>query len=967
MLFTIKIINKPFSIKLVLMAIFIMISVRYSSAQLVVSTAMSPQQLVQNVLVGSGITVSNVTYTGSLDAIGSFSGGAGSNIGMSNGIIMSNGLVDGNGSNGDYPIGSPASNFNSWIFSNSPCHDPQLLSIATDSIYDEAILEFDFIPVSDSIRFRYVFASEEYPEYVNSHFNDVFGFFISGPNPAGGSYNSTNIALIPGTDTSVSINNVNDGQSWTGPPTGPCRNCTYYVDNFYGTTIVYNGFTTVLTASCKVTPCSTYHIKLGVADVGDPSWDSAVFLDANSFSTDALQTTVTYTSSLDTMAIEGCSSAIVSFLLQSPATSPYVINYTIGGTATNGVDYPLIPISDTIQTGQDSIALVISPIIGGLPDSIKTVTITVQASACASPVVYTVYIKRSSPLIVDATGDTTVCSGGQATLISSVSGGNQPYSFMWSNTAGNTNSVVVSPTVTTNYVVSISDACGVTATDTVLVYYATTNATISNDTTICPGGIAVLTAGGGIAYRWNNNIYTAVNTVSPLRTTKYFVSVTDACKGYDSVTVFVNPPPNIVATVTLDSICIGDSSSLSVSGGISYLWSSSPFDSSLTGQQTLANLVVHPSVTTVYTVTGTNNLTCTNSASVTVNLKPTPMASFSINPTETCVGHIVNITFNGTSGYNETYNWDFAGGTAIGSGAGPYLVNWATPGMKTITLSITVDGCPSTIFSDSVLIDHDVIANFTAIDTAGCVPLTVSFFDSSQYETASATYLWKFGDSTTSTEKNPIHGYNTAGKYSITLIVSNGAGCSDSITYPMFVDVHPAPLSAFDANPYTASIFYPVIMFFNHSSGSPPPVSWLWNMGDGGTSTDSSNFIHTYSDTGKFVVSMITYNQYGCSDTAYRNITIKPDYTIYIPNAFTPNGDDRNPVFYAYGVGITVFDLKIFDRWGAQIFESENINVGWDGTYKGAPCPEGVYTYQIYYKEDQKEEHLLFGRITLIR
>ena len=287
--------------------------------------------------------------------------------------------------------------------------------------------------------------------------------------------------------------------------------------------------------------------------------------------------------------------------------------------------------------------------------------------------------------------------------------------------------------------------------------------------------------------------------------------------------------------------------------------------------------------------------------------------------------------------------------------------------MKTITLSITVDGCPSNVFSDSVLIDHDVIANFTAMDTAGCVPLTVSFSDSSQYETASATYLWEFGDSTTSTEKNPIHGYNTDGKYTVSLIVSNGGGCSDSITYPMFIDVHPKPQSAFDANPYTASIFYPVIMFFNHSSGNPPPVSWLWNMGDGSTSTDSSNFIYTYRDTGKFVVSMITYNQYGCSDTAYRNITIRPDYTIYIPTAFTPNGDDRNPVFFAYGTGITVFDMKVFDRWGAQIFESENISVGWDGTYKGAPCPQGVYTYQIYYKEDQKEEHLLFGSITLLR
>jgi gliding motility-associated-like protein len=968
MFFFLKNINKCFGIKSILMAMIIIISGKDVSAQLVVSTAMTPQQLVDSVLVGKGITVSNVKYTGAFDAIGSFSGGASTNIGMSNGIVMSTGMVDGNGSNGDNPIGSPASNFNSWIFSQTPSLDPQLYSIATDSIYDAAVLEFDFIPISDTVRFRYVFASEEYPSYVNSIYNDVFGFFISGQNPAGGNYTNTNIALIPGTTTQVSINNVNDGYSGFGPPTGPCKNCQYYVDNFFGTTIVYNGFTTVLTASCKVIPCTSYHIKLGVADVGDPSWDSAVFLDANSFSSDALKTTVTYTSNLDsTAAIEGCSSAIVSFILQSAATSPYAINYTVGGTAINGVDYPLIPTSDTIPAGQDSVGIVISPIIGGLPDSIKTVTITIQTSLCGNPQVYTIYIKHNSQLFATALGDTTICMGGQAILSANASGGSKPYSYSWSNGAGNTNPIVVSPTISTNYIITVTDACGVTATDSAMVYYATTNATISNDTTICPGGTAVLTAGGGIAYHWNNNVNTAINTVSPIRTTIYFVTVTDACEGKNSVTVFVNPPPNIITSASPDSICIGGSSTLSVTGGVSYLWSSNPVDSSLVGQQTLANPVVNPSVTTVYTVTGTDNLTCTNTSSVMVYIMPTPFAFFTINPNEICVAQNVNVLFTGTTGSDETFNWNFGDGIATGSGAGPYQVNWSTTGVKIITLQISIKGCPSAMYSDSVSVEPIVIADFNALDTSGCIPLTVFFHDSSKFENAHTIYLWNFGDGSTSTLQNPIHTYINAGTYSVIFSVSNDTNCTSSYTAPMLVNAYPTPIAAFAADPYTVSIFYPAVMFFNHSGGSPPPVSWLWNMGDGATSVDSSNFIHTYRDTGKYVVTLIDYNIYGCTDTAYKRITVRPDYSLYIPNSFTPNGDDLNPIFYAYGTGITLFDMKIFNRWGDLIFESNNIFTGWDGKFKGVPCPEGVYTYQVYYKEDQKEQHLLFGKITLIR
>jgi len=138
---------------------------------------------------------------------------------------------------------------------------------------DAAVLEFDLIPVGNILEFQYVFASEEYLEWVGSNYNDVFGFFISGTNPGGGNYLNENIALIPGSNTVVCINNVNDSM-----------NSAYYVDNLglNGTSIVFDGFTTVLIAQASVVPSSTYHLKMAIADAGDFAYDSGIFLKAQS-------------------------------------------------------------------------------------------------------------------------------------------------------------------------------------------------------------------------------------------------------------------------------------------------------------------------------------------------------------------------------------------------------------------------------------------------------------------------------------------------------------------------------------------------------------------------------------------------------------------------------------------------------------------------------------------------------------
>jgi hypothetical protein len=183
---------------------------------------------------------------------------------MSDGIILTTGRID----------TIPSINDSAYKFSstsNSQPGDAFLDSSSPYPSYDAAVLEFDLIPVGNILEFQYVFGSEEYPEYVGMSFNDIFEFLISGSNPVGGIYANENIAKIPGTALPVCINNVNS-TSYS----------SYFVDNGSGTTIVFDGLTTVLVAQAAVIPGLTYHLKMVIADVGDGVFDSGIFLKAQS-------------------------------------------------------------------------------------------------------------------------------------------------------------------------------------------------------------------------------------------------------------------------------------------------------------------------------------------------------------------------------------------------------------------------------------------------------------------------------------------------------------------------------------------------------------------------------------------------------------------------------------------------------------------------------------------------------------
>ncbi len=412
------------------------------SAQMVITNG-DPDTLVNNYLSGCGISIMNITYvgqTGSTGAgqIGHFMNGNVTNLGMNEGIALSSGDVS--------ILSGPASGFASADMSGSGDND--LTVIAGASTYDACVLEFDFIPAGDTISIRYIFGSEEYLEYVGSGYNDIFALFITGTNPQGGNYISYNIARVPGQSVPVSIDNIND-----------VSYSQYYVNNeaLGGTTIVLDGFTVPLIARANVIAGMTYHLKIAVADAGDHSFDSAVFLEAYSFSTGGTGQgsphITTYQSGLACTGLPG----VTGWVSVTGGTPPYIYEWSSGQTDTvaYNISAGTYYITVTDSTGCDVGSLVVP----GASFAFETV---------AFP---------------------PACNASDGVIMANVTVGlTEPYIFLWSNgqqdTTTNPSTLAYGLTAGT-YTVTVINGIGCSATDTIALS-SLSSAQIITDTLINP-------------------------------------------------------------------------------------------------------------------------------------------------------------------------------------------------------------------------------------------------------------------------------------------------------------------------------------------------------------------------------------------------------------------------------------------------------------------------------------------------
>jgi gliding motility-associated-like protein len=426
---------------------------------------LTPQQLVDSVLLGPGVVAFNVSFTGNPAAIGFFNG-TNSNIGLDSGIVISTGKI----------IDAPGPNNSSFCSSiNQVPGDSALTAIAGQPTLDAAVLEFDFIPSSDTVEFRYVFGSEEYYEGVCTPFNDVFAFLISGPSIPG----VANIAILPTTGVPVSISSVNEGYiglpGYGADSTFPwcyLSNTPFYIDNSSppGMSVQFDGFTTVLTARAGVIPCQVYHIRMAIADGGnDNTWDSGVFLEAGSFNARVVTISTdpqVIGARIDSAGAEGCAILDMIFTRYDSIAFPRILNYTISGTATNGVDYTLSSPDISFLAGEDTFHLYATTVYDAVAEAMESVTIKLVPDfiICSGwdTAKITGYIVDQPPLFVSVTENFVGCPFDSLEVIATGSGGafGNYYHYSWSPGNSVSSSVWIPSGTTTEYTVIVTDSCG---------------------------------------------------------------------------------------------------------------------------------------------------------------------------------------------------------------------------------------------------------------------------------------------------------------------------------------------------------------------------------------------------------------------------------------------------------------------------------------------------------------------------
>jgi gliding motility-associated-like protein len=228
-----------------------------------------------------------------------------------------------------------------------------------------------------------------------------------------------------------------------------------------------------------------------------------------------------------------------------------------------------------------------------------------------------------------------------------------------------------------------------------------------------------------------------------------------------------------------------------------------------------------------------------------------------------------------------------------------------------------------------------------------------------------------YSDGGTDTAKNPRHCFNSPGSYTVSLTVTDNHGCNSTLTINNMINVFSSPKASFTMSPQPTTILNPTIQFTDNSTDAYGIASWQWNFSD--PMSDSTSIkpdpTHTYGDTGTFCPTLTVTNIHGCVDSVTECLVIKPEYTLYIPDAFTPNGDGLNDVFMPKGAYLESYTMDIFDRWGMHLFHSDALNVGWPGTVNNGKtiCQEDTYVYVIQVQDKLGKKHRYIGKVTLIQ
>ncbi|MBV6439838.1 MAG: hypothetical protein DYG98_22130 [Haliscomenobacteraceae bacterium CHB4] len=861
-------------------------------ATLEVSPGGSAEDLIKEVLIGGNcFDVTNVTFSGQGGQIGTFSQGQ-TNIGFASGMIMATGDCS-------VAVGPNDSDNASAGYGNSTS-DPDLSQLSgSGSLFDLANIEFDFTPTQTPLTFEYVFGSEEYCEYVGSQFNDAFGFFISGPGISGPFGGAANIASI-GPGVYVSINNVNHitnaGLYVNNQPSTSGNLCGQNPSSSQATNEVqFDGFTKKLTAVAPVIPCSTYHIKLKICDVGDGIFDSGVFLRAGSFDgggNASAEWLVNDQPDVDEV-YEGCGTVKLVFdRVGGNMGTPLAVQYTITGTATSGADYSPIPLVAIIPAGQDKLTIPVNIINDLIAEGAETIVIKLaNACSCLEPEI-TLTILDLIPLTA-IPDTTTICGPGVGTVSVTPVDGVEPYTFHWS-TGSTEQTISQFVSTSTNFKVTVTDACGKTFVTTarINVKAPPTAKLIPPAPQLCPGQsaqIQVTFTGVGpftLNYLWNGDPQTPIEGIP---SSPYYLEINqpglyqianvvdaDGCVGPGQGAILVTESTLSLSGVTTNPTCANSTNgsiNTTVVGG------QGPYNYAWQGPQNIPNI---PDPTNLqggtYFVTVTDGFGCTNEQQFNVAAPPAIEPTVANVQGATCAqpnGGSINLEVSGgTPGY--TYAWSGGGGNV----QDPQNL---APGNYTVTVTDT-KGCTKTTTAT-------VPGDFTPPDAVvaapapiTCVVTSVTLDGSASSSGPGFTYNWTASGggniASGGNTLNPV--VNQPGTY--TLVVTNGAnGCTSSATAYVAAD-NTLPTSNAGPNQTLTCILTNVTLDGSGSS-SGPDFSYNWTASNGGVIAGGQGTLNpVVSATGTYTL-VVTNSTNGCtkSDDVIVNINTTP------PNAAIAN------------------------------------------------------------------------------
>jgi len=809
---------------------------------------------------------------------------------------------------------------------------------------------------------------------VSANPNSSTTYTVFGSNGNCTSTASSTVTVLPNPIISVNSGSICSGSSLTLTANGATNytwSPTTNLSSSTGSVVVANPNTTTVysvigaNGSCTAIATSTVDVIITPTlsvNSGSICSGSSLTLTANGATNYAWSPTTNLSSSTGSVVVANPSSTTIYSVLGANGTCTATATSTVGVNSN-----PIITVnSSSICVGQQTATLAANgastyswipttnlsaatgSLVTGTPITTENYTVVgIDLNGCLGSATATIVVNAIPNITANSS---TICAGQQTATLTA--NGASTYSWIPSAnlSAGNGSIVTGTPASTENFTIVGTDANGcISLTTATIAVNSLPAMTISPNLTICPLAVANLTAGGATTYTWlpSLNLSSANGSVviaSPSSTTTYTViGSTSTCTNSAEVVVTITANPTLSIVSSPSIICSGNLSTLSASGANTYTWSPAATLNSSNGSNVNAN----PNITTVYSVSGTNAFGCLSSTTATLSVVTTPTITAIANPSSICPGQTSTLSVVGASNYTWSPSFSISNPNSSST--------IASPALTTIYNVIGSIGNTSFLCTSSNTVQVTIIPAPTI--TVSPQIIICEGQSTTIYAVGANSYTWSpaiglTNPNAASTNLNPTG----SGTFIYTVTAAN-INCAATETVEVIVN--PLPIINAGADT-TINIDNSLVLFgtgntnvgFLSTDGTQLSCNYCYSL----TVNPQNNTCYTLEGI----------NNFGCRTIDDICVTVTKDWDVFIPNAFTPNGDKNNELFIPVGYGITEMRLTIFDRWGNLIFKSNGETIGWDGKKNGQLCEQGVYIYQAEITSISGTNLKKTGHVTLL-